>query len=203
MRETRNRKIDKLEMMRMLRDGKTGAEIARHFQVSPNAVAEMKKKITEETGQFSPELVNSELGGKTIDALWQLKNMNDTIIEEMKRCQGFIGKEEKAIKTIEDLRKRLFANPNDKDVRQKLMDSLGPTFANILKVQMNVIAIAGEVRKQVELQLKIAETVYSVSMMAEFQEEVIQILKQVDPKARDEVIRRLKERRQIRGLLKG
>jgi hypothetical protein len=39
-------------------------------------------------------------------------------------------------------------------------------------------------------------------MMAEFQEEILGVLKEVDAGIREEVIRKLKERREIRGLLR-
>jgi hypothetical protein len=72
----------------------------------------------------------------------------------------------------------------------------------ILAIQTNLIGISGEVRRQVELQLKIAETLYNVQMMQEFQNEIIGILKDTDPISAQRLITKLKERRAIRGLVR-
>lgn len=195
-------KIDKLRMLRMISEGASNAEMARTFGVSLPAIGSMKRHMEKQKDQFSPELVESETGGSTLNALSQLKQMNDIIIEELTRCRKFIDREDRDIAKYEDVKKQSERNPDDKALREKLDQMLGPTVNGILKIQGNVISIAAEVRKQVELQLKIAEAVYSVSMMAEFQEEVIEVLRQVAPEVRDEVVKKLKERRQVRGLLK-
>jgi hypothetical protein len=72
----------------------------------------------------------------------------------------------------------------------------------LLAIQTNIINVSGEVRKQIELQLKIAETVYNIQMMQEFQGEIISLLKEVEPILAQKVINKLKERRSIRGLVK-
>lgn len=196
------KKIDRLKMIRMISEKKTNVEMAKEFGVTASAVTQMRDSIIREQNKFSPDIHDSELSGKTIDALFQLRQMNTLIIEELNRCKKFIDREEKDIDNYLALKQQADDNPNNLKLREKIEKLVGPTAQGILRIQGNVISIAGEVRKQIELQLKIAETVYSVSMMAEFQEEVIDVLKEVDPKIRDEVVKRLKDKRKVRGLLK-
>ena len=64
-----------------------------------------------------------------------------------------------------------------------------------------MIDISAEVRKQLELQIKIAETLYSATMVAQFQEEVLNAIASADTNVRTRIIVKLKELRTIRGLI--
>ncbi len=55
-----------------------------------------------------------------------------------------------------------------------------------------------EVRNQLNLQLEMLRTLHDVEQVAAFQEEVLQIISEVDEKAKDEIIKRLRGRRALR-----
>jgi hypothetical protein len=55
-----------------------------------------------------------------------------------------------------------------------------------------------EIRNQLALLMDIRKTLYDVKNIREFQEEVIRLLAEISPKARDTFIKRLKERQGIR-----
>lgn len=202
----REKKIEPLKMMRMLGEGKSQVEVAREFGCQPAAVGQMAKRLEDKAAEVNPYLAKSELSGGTLDAMDQIQRMNAIILEELNRCRKFIDKEDAAITELDKLEKLAKLHPRDTKLAKELTKKNGITYSDILKLQNNVIAVAGEVRQQITLQLKIAEALYSVAMVAEFQEEVIQVLKDADVKYGSEisveVIKRLKDRRAMRGLLK-
>lgn len=63
-----------------------------------------------------------------------------------------------------------------------------------------IIAIQSmrEIRGQLQLLVDIRKTLYDIKNVQEFQQEVIHILGDISPKARDKLIKRLKERQGIR-----
>jgi hypothetical protein len=65
-----------------------------------------------------------------------------------------------------------------------------------------MINVSGESRKQIELQIKIAETLTNVQMIQEFQAEVIDAIRSIDQFTAAKIIGKLKERRALRGLMK-
>ncbi|SPJ14173.1 conserved hypothetical protein [Syntrophobacter sp. SbD2] len=58
-----------------------------------------------------------------------------------------------------------------------------------------------EIRGQLKLQLEIFQTLYSMQAVQEFQAEVLEIIGNVSPEARDEIIRRLTEKNALRSNL--
>lgn len=206
-------KINKIQLLQMLQDKVPQTQIARNFGCTRAAVQraikslkENNMSVREASDQPKAMVPRRELSSGTIDTMQQLKQMNDIILEELNRCRRFIDKEDKALREYEALEKKSKSRPTD-ILLQDLVKKKGVvTYSQILSLQNSVISIAGEVRKQLELQLKLAEAMYSVTMVAEFQDEVIQVLREADEKfgsnVREMVIEKLKERRSIRGLLK-
>jgi hypothetical protein len=56
-----------------------------------------------------------------------------------------------------------------------------------------------EIRGQLELQLEIFKTLYDLEAVADFQREVLTVIGEVNSDVREHIIRRLKERRALRG----
>ena len=64
-----------------------------------------------------------------------------------------------------------------------------------------IIKLSGEIRKQLETGLRMVEVWDEHKLWAEFREEVLNVLDEMQPGTRDEVIRRLKQRKILRGLI--
>ena len=192
-------KIDKAVMLRMVNEGKSNAELATFFNCSIWAIEHAKKKISK-TARNLPAL-GEGAGNENIDSMRQLTDINKTILDELKRCNRFVLREEKKMNEFDATAAALEADPNNKELQTKLR-GLTDNVAGIMRLQTNIINISGEIRKQIELQIKIAETIYNIQMNIEFQHEVIETIRELDPKAAGKIIQRLKERRAIRGLVK-
>jgi len=68
-----------------------------------------------------------------------------------------------------------------------------------LALQDIIIKLSAEIRRQLEAQLKIIEVWHDMKVFSEFQAEVLALLDEMQPGVRDEIIRRLKEKRALRG----
>ncbi len=68
--------------------------------------------------------------------------------------------------------------------------------------QKIIIELSAEVRRQLDAQLKIFELWHDTRIIHEFQTEVLNILDEVKPGLRDEIITRLKQRRAVRSTVK-
>jgi hypothetical protein len=61
-----------------------------------------------------------------------------------------------------------------------------------------ILKLAGEVRQQLGLQLTISRTLVDLRVVKEFQETVLEIIREVSPEAARRIVARLKERRALR-----
>jgi hypothetical protein len=71
-----------------------------------------------------------------------------------------------------------------------------------LAIQDMIVRLSAEIRKQLNSQLEILKMWHDAKKVQEFQAEVLQILGEVDPEIRREIINRLKQRHAVRGLVK-
>jgi hypothetical protein len=192
-------KIDKTRLVQLVNEGKTNKEIGEIFTCSVWAVEHAKKRLRAKAKGL-PTVRNS-FNDNTIDAMTQLVEINDTIISELRRCNKWVIKEDEKIEAFDRAVAERDANPGDPILEQRVKD-LAYKETSILKMQNNIVTISGEVRKQIELQLKIAESLYNIQMMQEFQNEVIETIKSIDKETATKIVSRLKERRALRGLVK-
>jgi hypothetical protein len=195
-------KINKAEMIRMIGEGKPYKEIMEKFGCTKSAVSSAQQRIKKSFNTPIPK--TSELSKDNIDAMAQLKYINDTIIGQLKSCEKFILREDKKMAEFDRLTEEseICTDENRKlEIAEKL-SKLADNTKGILKIQDNLVNISGEVRKQIELQLKIAETLYNIQMTAEFQNEVIAGIREVDPLTAKKIVDKLREKRALRGLVK-
>jgi hypothetical protein len=193
-------KIDKVALMQMRASGWTYQKIADHFGCQKDSVIKMKKRIMK-LQALPPDYLKLEVHSGDMDALSQLGQLNRTIVEELDRARRLVIREDEKVREREDLEEKVKKDPKNTILIAELKEKAHTSFANILKIQSNVIDISAEVRKQIELQLKIAETLYSATMIAKFQEEVLNAIGKIDPFTRDAIIKELKQQRTLRGLM--
>lgn len=193
-------KVTDIKLIQLLREGKTKSECAAHFGVSISAIKAAEKRIQKAVTTVPSD--HDDINKDSIDAMQQLKTINDKIIEQLARCDRLFEREETRTEALEEVQKKVADAPHDIDA-QALMDKIWTSnLKGILAIQTNTINVSGEIRKQVELQLKIAETLYNIQMMQEFQSEMINLLKEVDPLVAKKFKAKLMERRTLRGLVK-
>ena len=160
------RKIDLRELDRMLRGGKSYRQIAKHFNCTPGAIAQARKKLkTSIIRTVGLEKANEVVEGH-LDMLGQLRKINRAITEELDRA------------------------------KEEVVNADG---RNKIALQGIIIKLSAEIRRQLESQLKIFEVWTDMKVVAEFQNEVLAVLDEMEPGVRDEIVRKLKEKHALRG----
>jgi len=193
--------IDEVRLAQMLRDGRTVTECAKEFGVTSGAVSIRKKRLLHAADQIVPDLADSELCADNIDSMGQLKRINDRMIHAVRRFDDLLTVLDSNIAKQKELEKQLADNPEDAQVKKALDELHKLNINDTSKIYNIFMGIAGEVRKQIELQINIAETLYNIQFTQEFQTEVLEAIKEVAPEVRDKIVKTLKDRRVVRGLI--
>lgn len=194
------RKINDIKLMQLRREGKSRQQCAEFFGVTDSAIKAAEKRIHKDLKNTGGDEL--ELHGENIDSMAQLKMVNERIVTFLNRLDKLVDREEIRAEALEKVQVNVMKKKNDIDA-QEIFDKIwSNNLKSILAIQTNAIYGSAEIRKQIELQLKIAETLYNLQMIQEFQSEIITILKEVDSIVAQKLINKLKERRTIRGLIK-
>ena len=189
--------IDPLKLAQLRRDGVSVVKCAEYFGVSISAVKRAQARL-QRAVVVSPTKEQVE----EIDSFTQLAHTNAQIMEQLKRCNKLIVREETKMQALDELQRRIDENPHDVDA-QEIMDRIwNANVKNVLNIQSNLINASAEIRKHIELKLKITEALYNVQMIQEFQNEILEILRTVDKEIAMKIITKLKERKALRGLVK-
>lgn len=195
-------KINVAEMMLLRKQGWKTKQLAEHFKCTIQSINVSIRKAKDRI-EIVPELVkHSELHKGNLDTISQLGKINDVVLNELDRARRLVDREDKFVLEREELEDRVKADPGNSALVAELKEKANINFSSILKIQSNVIDISAEVRKQLELQIKIAETLYSATMMAQFQEEVLNAISRVSSPTRDAIIKELKQLRTLQGLVR-
>jgi hypothetical protein len=164
-------RINYHELDQMLRAKKPYSEIAKHFGVTKGRISQAKVELRTNMAKTVQLERAHEVVGQNLDMVAELSRCNRAINEELERAQCDI----KGDNCQEGKNRR--------------------------DTQRIIIGLSAEIRKQLDTQLKIFEAWQDSTLKADFQDEVLRILDGMQPGVRDEAIRRLKQRRALRGLV--
>jgi transposase-like protein len=201
MKKTRkDSKVDPIRLAEMLNNNVTISEAAREFGVTTAAIVFQRDRLAAAANDI-PDVQNVEICSDNIDSMKQLSKVNNMILNELNRCNRLITNADVNIAEQEDIQAQLKINPLDAELTGRLKALSSGNTNDILKIQSNIISISAEVRKQIELQIKIAETLYNIQFTQEFQAEVLEAIKEASVEVRDKIVKKLKDRRIVRGLI--
>ena len=184
------RKIDIEKMHSMLRAGKTKVEVARHFGVTEMAIYKQTKGIKYHSSRSlamerSPRIIKQNL-----NAVEQLQKINDYANELLDLLMRWNRGDEEAIQILESqVRKVKFGQGKD------AVEMTEFKFKDPRELAIKAMA---EIRGQLALQIDIYKTMYDMKTVHDFQQAVLEIIREVDPGVRDAIIKRLRDRRAIR-----
>lgn len=169
------RKIDDVKLKRMVRDGKTKNHCAQHFGVSVNAVRKRLKAMDVVVGRAlvmeNPETVE-RLTKDHFDAVEELQKIHASATDLLARLE----QAQRGEIPMEDLAHIL----GDRA-------SLGEFYLKTM----------GEVRKQLHLASEMSKQLYSIKEVQDFQNVVIETLKEADPAIARHVVEKLVARRAL------
>jgi hypothetical protein len=188
-------KIDKDLLIQMITNGKSVAECARHFKVTPAAICKVKRKV------FGPVIAKDvqlesvhRFVGEYLDTVGQLRKINADAHELLDLCMAWVRGDGKAIQVLE-------SQLSSRRIR------IGGVERSVEEVKMQdhkVVALKAmaEIRSQLALQNQTLAMLAEMSAIHEFQQELVQILKEVDEEACNEFCRRIDQRQALRRAIK-
>ena len=188
-------KINDTKLLRLIDRGESQSRAAEILGVSRQAV---NKRLLELRGRTTKVVVAKKVEkviDRKLDAIDQLQKVNqvahqllneltgeDQVIDRMvKAVEGSLVYEGDPIKQKEHIRRVILRVNQDKNTALKT---------------------CGEIRNQLELQLKIFQTIFDMRAVEEFQNEVLQTISEVSPELRNKIITRLNQKRALSSALR-
>ncbi len=163
---------------------------AKELGVSRQAVS---KRLQEIRGKTTKVIVAKKLGqlvDNRIDAMEQLKNINDHANFLLDHVMKWIKGDEAAIQVLEKSVRKVNVGTREE-----------PQYVDEFKFKdPHEIALRsmGEIRGQLKIQLDIFQALYSLQAAEEFQNIVLETIGEVDSNVRKEIIRKLNAKRTFR-----
>lgn len=183
-------KIDKKELRRLLQAGKGVNECAKHFNCSPAAVSKVKKQL----GRIVAKDVQLEtvhrFVNEHLDTVGQLRKLNNSAHELLDSCMKWLRGDDEALQVLEtQVRKVRVGRGEDAEEVTEYK------FKDPREIALRAMA---EIRGQLKLQNETLAMLAEVKAVHEFQQELIQILRQVDSRVCDEFLDRIDKRSALR-----
>jgi hypothetical protein len=181
-------KIDRGKLRRMLSEGKKLKECAEHFDVSIPAISKAKKQL----GLIIAKDVQLESAHRFVnehlDTVGQLRKINDNAHDLLDLCMRWINGDPEAIQVLESQVRKVRVGDSEETVAEY-------KFKDPREIALKAMA---EIRGQLRLQNETLAMLAEMSAVHEFQQELVNLLKEIDPKLRDEFCARIDQRQALR-----
>jgi len=184
-------KIDKLKLHRLLSSGKSQKEAAQVFGVTEGAISRVVKSLNISVVKNVALETAHKVVEKNINTLAQLQKINNDANELLDLLMRWNKGDNEALQILESQVRKVKVKGSEEEITEY-------RFKDPRELALKCMA---EIRGQLNLQLDIFKTLYDVEAIAEFQKEVLSAIEEVSPDVRNTIIRRLKERKALRGSL--
>ena len=184
-------KIDKLKLHRLLSSGKSQKEAAQVFGVTEGAISRVVKSLNISVVKNVALETAHKVVEKNINTLAQLQKINDHANGLLDLLMRWNKGDNEAIQILESQVRKVKVKGTEEEISEY-------RFKDPRELSLKCMA---EIRGQLNLQLDIFKTLYDVEAIAEFQKEELTAIEEVSPDVRNTIIRRLKERKALRGSL--
>jgi len=183
-------KIDRVKLNQLLKAGKSQREVAQVFGVTEGAVSKAKKELNLAVVKNVTLESAHKVVDKSLDAVAQLAKINKAANQLLDELMG----KEKVVQELATVINKINeGNPADVKEITKLVK-------RIISDKNTALRACQEIRGQLSLQLDIFKTLYDLQAVAEFQEEVLTVIGEVDQDVKRKIIERLKARRALRSI---
>lgn len=189
---------------------KTDIPKLRELHAKGMRVTDIAKQLGVAKGTISSQLKNLGLAAvrsivveqapkfveKRLDAIDQLCHINkvaNKILDELTGEKKTTLRMVHAVKTILTY---------EKEPSKENLKDLKTTILRINQDKNTAIKACAEIRGQLGLQLEILQTLHDIKVVAQYHQELIELLRQTDPKLRDDFLARLKERQGLQRALR-
>ena len=170
------------------------ARAAKELGVSRQAVS---KRLKEMRGQTTKVVVSKKVEqvvDRKIDAIQQLQKINEYANEILDLLMAWNRGDETALQVLESQvsTKKVRVGDQEMEVREfKFKDP-----------RELALKAMGEIRNQLKLQLEIFQTLFSLQAAKEFEDTVLEVISEIDPNVRNEIICRINKKRSVRSAVR-
>jgi len=187
-------KINDRDMLRLIdKEGLSQSTTAKKLGVTRQAVSRRLKELRGKTTRAVITKKVEQVIDNRLDAMAQLSQINGHAHELLDLLMGWSRGDPQALQTLEKQVKRIRIGEDEE------VEVVQAKFKDPRDLAVKVMA---EIRGQLDLQLKMFQTMYDMQAASEFQETVLEVIAEIDPEVRNEIIRRLNERRSVRSALR-
>jgi predicted transcriptional regulator len=176
------------------REGRTQSEAARILKVSRQAVSKRLQELRGKTTKVVAAKKIEQVIDQRLDAVAQLQKINDHANWLLDNVIRWIQGDEAAIQVLEKNARQV--NVGTRENPEWVTEY---KFKDPHEIALKAMA---EIRGQLKLQLEIFQALYDLQAAAEFQEEVLTAIGEVDPDVRTKIICRLNQKRAIRSAVR-
>lgn len=183
-------RINDRRLLRLIDAGQSQAEAARALGVSRQAVS---KRLQELRGKTTKVVVSRKVErvvDRKIEAMEQLQKVNDYANELLDLLMAWNRGDETALQVLESqvTTKKVCVGDEEKFVEEiKMKDP-----------RELALKAMSEIRGQLKLQLEIFQALFSLQAAEEFEATVLEVIGEVAPDVRSEIIRRINKQRSVR-----
>jgi predicted transcriptional regulator len=190
-----NAKINDRKLLQLIdKEGKSQSEVARVLGVSRQAVSHRLQEIRGRTTKVLVAKKIEEVVDRKIDAMEQLTKINHYANEILELLMRWNRGEDEALQVLESQ-----VAPKKVRIGDEELEVQEVKFKDPRELALRAMA---EIRGQLKLQLEIFEALFSLQAAEEFQNVVLETISEVDPKVRNEIIRRLNYKRAVRSAVR-
>ena len=184
------RKIDRVKLSRMLREGKPQREIAQVFGVTEGAISKAKGELSVGVIKVAAMEHGHELVTQNIDAAQELTRINRVINNLMDEVTA----KPEVLNRLTNGVMAIIEDRGTKENRQRVREALSV----ILKNQDLQIKASQEIRGQLSLQWEISKGMVDIREVAAFQRVVVETIRKQRPEVARELVNALKREKALR-----
>ena len=187
-------KINDNKLLTLVDKGKSQAKIAKLFGVSRQAV---NKRLKELRGHTTKAVICKKVEkviDRKIDTMRQLTKINEYANEILDLLMAWNRGDGTALQVLESqvTTKKVRVGDKEEFVREyKFKDP-----------RDLALKAMGEIRNQLKLQLEIFQALFSLQAAQEFETTILEVIGEVAPDVRSEIIRRINRKRSIRAAVR-
>jgi hypothetical protein len=185
--------INDNRLLNLVHAGHSPKEIAEKLGVGVSAICKRLKSLKIAVSKDVTLRSAGEIVRKELDTVGQLQKINANANELLDLLMRWNRGDDEALQILESqVRKVRIGRGEDAEEITEYK------FKDPRELALKAMT---EIRGQLKLQLEIFQALYDMQAVQQFQSEVLEIIGNVSPEARNEIIRRLTERNAIRSTL--
>jgi DNA-binding XRE family transcriptional regulator len=190
-----NPKINDHKLLRLIdKDGLSQSAAAKKIGVSRQAVNKRLQEIRGKTTKVVVAKKIEQVVNHKIDAIEQLTRINDYANEILDLLMRWNRGDDEALQVLESQ-----VAPKKVRIGTEELEVNEVKFKDPRELALKAMA---EIRGQLKLQLEIFQALFSLQAAEEFQNVVLETIAEVDPKVRNEILRRLNDKRAVRSAVR-